>query len=834
MSNDEGTKGPSKEQKPVIRVQRRRPAGQTSPEGRERAEAPHRDEREEQQGGFTTTPSRTGETGGSGTGTGGGALPSIPIKLSGRNVLIIGALALLCICAFGAFLLLGGGGGGGEQGIVLPTEPAGGTQGLIPETNAPTAEPFIAPTRTAGAGGQTWLVMLYEDADDKVLEQDVYVDLNEAERVGSSDSVKIVAQMDRFSAGYTGDGDWTSTRRYYVTQDNDLAHVNSQLVQDLGEANMSDPKTLVDFVTWAMQTFPSDKQVLILSDHGMGWPGGMSDPAPATRGDSSTPLSSAIGNMMYLNNMDAALQTIRERTGLDKLEMIGLDACLMSQAEVLSALAPHARYAVVSEETEPALGWAYASFLRALEQDPGMSGAELGKLIVDSYVEQDQRIVDDQARAELMRQGSPMGGMFGFGGVPSASQVASQMEHDITLAALDLTAMPELLNSINDLSYALQQASQSQVARARTYAQSFTSIFGQQVPASYIDLGSFAQLLKQTQAGVDGPADGLLAALQQVVIAEKHGQGKPGATGIAIYFPNSQLFQSPVAGPESYTAIARRFAEESTWDDFLTFHYTGRTFEAAAHQATVPESGTTATAPGTGKIELSPIQLSDTVAAPGRPILMSTDISGDNLGYVLFFAEYIDQQSNSMMLVDMDYLDSGDTRDIDGVYYPVWPETAFTMEFEWEPLMFAISDGSDSVTALLMPVTYGATAEEATYAVDGTYTFASGESRSARLYFRNGALQQVFTFSGDGATGAPREVYPQTGDTFTVWEQWIDLNEQGQAVQQATEAGGTLTFRDQMFTYKELDAAVGDYVIGFLAVDLDGNRTQVAERVTVE
>ena len=65
---------------------------------------------------------------------------------------------------------------------------------------------------------------------------------------------------------------------------------------------------------------------------------------------------------MLLNELDSALQTIRDRAGIDKFELIGLDACLMGQLEVLSALQPHARYAVTSEETEPALGWAYASF----------------------------------------------------------------------------------------------------------------------------------------------------------------------------------------------------------------------------------------------------------------------------------------------------------------------------------------------------------------------------------------------------------------------------------------------------------------------------------------
>jgi len=37
-----------------------------------------------------------------------------------------------------------------------------------------------------------------------------------------------------------------------------------------------------------------------------------------------------------------------------------------------------------------------------------------------------------------------------------------------------------------------------------------------------------------------------------------------------------------------------------------------------------------------------------------------------------------------------------------------------------------------------------------------------------------------------------------------------------------------------MFSWKELDAAAGEYLVGFLAEDLDGNRTEVYERVTVE
>ncbi|MDQ3250026.1 MAG: hypothetical protein M3Q45_12575, partial [Chloroflexota bacterium] len=37
-----------------------------------------------------------------------------------------------------------------------------------------------------------WLVMLFQNADDPVLEEDIFMDLNEAELVGSTDDVVIV------------------------------------------------------------------------------------------------------------------------------------------------------------------------------------------------------------------------------------------------------------------------------------------------------------------------------------------------------------------------------------------------------------------------------------------------------------------------------------------------------------------------------------------------------------------------------------------------------------------------------------------------------------------
>ncbi len=50
----------------------------------------------------------------------------------------------------------------------------------------------------------------------------------------------------------------------------------------------------------------------------------------------------------------------------------------------------------------------------------------------------------------------------------------------------------------------------------------------------------------------------------------------------------------------------------------------------------------------------------------------------------------------------------------------------------------------------------------------------------------------------------------------------------------AYQEGGTLTFGRQAFTWKTLDAAAGNYMVGFVVEDLDGNRQQSQTRITVK
>ena len=249
-----------------------------------------------------------------------------------RGKQVGGCGTVLIIVLFIAYYVFSGG-NGLDLGGLTDSGTDGQDQPGFEQVNPELPQSNFTPPAPSTAGGQTWTIMLYQDADDQVLERDIYLDLNEAERVGSSPNVNIVAQMDRFRGAYQGDGDWTSARRYYITQDSDLNAVHSQVAQELGEVDMSDGQTLVEFVQWAAQNFPADKYVLILSDHGMGWPGGWSDPAPGGSGDSSTPLSSRLGNNIYFSELDQALGQARSVAGIDRFEIIGMDACLMAQIE---------------------------------------------------------------------------------------------------------------------------------------------------------------------------------------------------------------------------------------------------------------------------------------------------------------------------------------------------------------------------------------------------------------------------------------------------------------------------------------------------------------------
>lgn len=767
------------------------------------------------------------------------------------------------------------------------------TQAAI--SKPPTAASQPSANKPAAQGEAEWTILLYQDADDEVLEQDIMTDFNEAELIGSSDQVNIVAQVDRYDGAFDGMDDWISTKRFYITQDNDLNSIGSEELEDLGEANMADGQTLVDFITWGVENYPARKYALILSDHGAGWPGGWMDPDPGGMGPDEVVVAQLFGvDGLWLMEMDNALEQARAQTGIDRFEMIGFDACLMSQLEVFTALEPHANYAVASQEVEPALGWAYAGFLNQLVENPQMDGEQLSGLIVQSYIDQDMRIVDPEQRQQLLRQN------FNYEGDADPAEVAQAMGKDVTLTAVRLAAIPAVNAAVDNLTTALVGVDPEAVAQARAYAQSFESVFGEGPPSPYIDLGHFLQLMIEVTNNnktVVAAAQGVAQALLDAIIAEKHGPDRPGATGFTIHFPTSEIFNA--ADNVGYTTVAQRFAESSRWDDFLAAYYTG-----AAPQFNRPDANAPAEAPveinltqaelnqlkadvnyladlgytleempdilvqeggyppdliqalidagvfdsgGSGRaisaaslsnlskpIQVEPLQLSAEVASPGEPITIKTKISGDRLAYVYSFIGRFLPRDDVLLIEDMDYILSDQTQEVLGKKYPVWSKEGVEVEFDWEPTVYAISDGQTKIKALFDPAAYDA--EQPTYSVNGIYRPAKGKERFAKIYFQNNVMTQIIGFTSGitQAIGAPRQVTAQPGDKFTVLERGDDLSQEGDAGRESyVNEGGTLTFGNQPLTLETTPAPSGNYVIGIIAEDLDGKKYEQYEGLFV-
>ncbi|MFM7175548.1 MAG: hypothetical protein ACKO4U_21245, partial [Caldilinea sp.] len=192
-----------------------------------------------------------------------------------------------------------------------------------------------------------------------------------------------------------------------------------------------------------------------------------------------------------------------------------------------------------------------------------------------------------------------------------------------------------------------------------------------------------------------------------------------------------------------------------------------------------------------------------------------------------------DEESEAYVVEDLDYIAAEETVEFDGIYYPAWSaEDLEEFIFEWEPTLYSLSDGETEAFALLEPSVYGASDQEGEYDVRGIYTFAdSGQERYAILKF-NGLLDYkgMLAFTGAEGTGAPRALLPQAGDTFTILEQWYQLDEEGEW-EVGEYIGDTLTFGSKPFTVNAYDSYPGEYSLGILVSDLLDNT--IAEYATV-
>jgi hypothetical protein len=215
-------------------------------------------------------------------------------------------------------------------------------------------------------------------------------DIREMQDVGSTDSVAILAQFDTLAEN-------TSYRLY-------IGPEGRTDEQALPEQNTGDPKSLRDFIVWGMTAYRAEAHAVVLWNHGTGWKEddiyafakqkqmriaaeqrevrgtltrSLGDDSSRSRIGGGLFLSSAAqvigiedsetrgicyddGSMDFLDNaeMKRALAEAQALAG-QRIDLLGMDACLMSMFEVAYQVKDRATYLVGSQEVEPMDGWPY-------------------------------------------------------------------------------------------------------------------------------------------------------------------------------------------------------------------------------------------------------------------------------------------------------------------------------------------------------------------------------------------------------------------------------------------------------------------------------------------
>jgi hypothetical protein len=392
-----------------------------------------------------------------------------------------------------------------------------------------------------------WTFMVYM-AGNNNLEDAGEDDLLEMKRIGSTDGVHVVAQFDRSGA--------TGSTRYYLKQGTSL---RADAVQQLGVRNTGDPAVLRDFIAWGVSNHPAERYALVLWNHGQGWDD--TDIYAGERRGLSAPRPKRIRRALFRTSVEAAAKLTRKpgetsraillddgaKDFLDNLEMkkvlssarrlikhkidlLGMDACLMNMGEVGYQLRGSVDHLVGSEETEPGDGWPYDAILRGLASKPQQTPLALGELIVSEYLR------------------SYRGG-----------------REAVTQSLSDLGRGPQLAAAVKKLATALRKALATRagwlaILEARQRAQAYEV-------RENVDLTDLCRLLSDAKGlptAAKQACAGVLTALsgKTPYIVQSGFIGAPVANsnGTAIYFPTNSI--SPL-----YAGLD--FAKATGWGAFL-------------------------------------------------------------------------------------------------------------------------------------------------------------------------------------------------------------------------------------------------------------------------
>jgi RNase P subunit RPR2 len=363
-----------------------------------------------------------------------------------------------------------------------------------------------------------WTFLVYINAANN-LQEFGPLNVNQMEKIGSTADVNIVVQWKQAVCSDCGSPEWTGTRRYFVTRDNNTSQVNSTLVEDMGQnIDMGDWHELRNFIVWGQQHYPADRTSVVIWNHGAGW-----RPTRAEMDRKLTPFPRSVSIDDHTRNEIQIWQLPQALDVSPKPDMVVFDASLMQMLEVAYEIKDSTPVVVGSEESPPGEGYVYDTFLNDLVQTPTMTATQFGTKIVTRTLE-----------------------AYGPNGNNTQSAINTSQLANLAAKA-DAFAQSLILNIPN---------SGAATVTARNNADSYA------YPENK-DFWHYAELVKSNASANDlkQAATNVQTAIQAAVFAEGHGTLHRNSHGVAIYVP------SPGGFLASYSNLA--FARNTSWDQWL-------------------------------------------------------------------------------------------------------------------------------------------------------------------------------------------------------------------------------------------------------------------------
>lgn len=392
------------------------------------------------------------------------------------------------------------------------------------------------------AEGKTFTLMVYMCGTD--LESDggcATADLKEMIKSGakSGGNLTIYVQTGGTKKWATKGMTNREGERWLVSKD------GLERVDSLGNIDMGSGDEFTGFLKYGIENYPADRYAVVLWDHGAG----------ATDGVCYDEITD---NSLNMAKIYQSLSVASKEANYRKLSFVGFDACLMADYEMALHLAPFADYMIASEETEPGDGWDYSKWLPMLAKDAGRDIEEVGKKIVDSFVQGVDTSYGDYG----------------------------------TLSVLNLNKLDPLRTAMEEMGETLTGeitgGNFNTISRLRQNVRAFGETDSDS--SDMIDLSVFAKIYAQYDAT---GAQNLLSALSDAVVYSRFTNNLSDVTGLSVLVPYKtrdyasdylQNYDTQNLMPK-YTAFVKSLAEQMTSGNY-TFSSGGVT-QQSVQDATV-------------------------------------------------------------------------------------------------------------------------------------------------------------------------------------------------------------------------------------------------------